>query len=501
MIPNGLIVSSQALEGNPLRDSEMLATMAKAAEMGGAAGIRANGVADITAIRKRTDLPIIGIDKRKDGDGHTVITPDFEGAKAIAEAGANVIALDVSFYDSPIREDRAVLIRRIHEELGLPVLADISTFEEAVFAVEAGAEAVSTTLSGYIPGALFQEWMRYTPDFSLLQKILEAKLPTKVYGEGRFWRGEDLTRAMRMGVDGLIVGKAVTNPMAITQYFRFCTDRGCSPVPRTEARREESAHIDQLDTCNVLGLINRAEIDTADIVGAAIPQITELVDHTVAAVKKGGRIFYAGAGTSGRIATADAAECPPTYGVPDDMFQAVVAGGRAAIVNAAESCEDDEGSAKQAFDDYGVKAGDVVVGISAAGAAPFVLAFMNAAKEKGCFVAAVVNNTDTPMEEIADVTVRLCTGAEVIKGSTRMKAGSAQKMALNMFSTAVCVKLGLVYGNYMVGMKATNTKLRARAVNMFTEITGESAETARFFLEPKEWSVREALKAWEATQS
>lgn len=218
--PRGLIVSSQALAGNPLRDSERLAVMAEAAAIGGASAIRANGVSDIAAIRRRVSLPIIGIDKRTDDTRRTVITPNFEGAKAIAEAGADIIAMDVTDYPSTIREDSRTLIRRIHEELGLLVMADISTAEEAARAADMGVDAVSTTLAGYIPGALHTDDELYTPNFALIEEIAAMKLPCVLVAEGRIWERADLAKAFELGAEAVVIGKAVTNPMAITRYFK-----------------------------------------------------------------------------------------------------------------------------------------------------------------------------------------------------------------------------------------------------------------------------------------
>lgn len=226
MFIKGLIVSCQALEGNPFRDSELLAVMAHSAELGGAKAIRANGVEDITAMRKKVSIPIIGIDKRKDETGRTVITPDFEGAAAIAAAGADIIALDATFFPSAIKEDTPQLIHRIHDELGLPVMADISTTEEAVAAAKAGADAISTTLAGYVPGALHTDDELYTPNFGLLEDILSQNLPCAVIAEGRFWKGEDVKKAFAMGIDGMVIGKAISNPMAITKYFNTCVNAG-----------------------------------------------------------------------------------------------------------------------------------------------------------------------------------------------------------------------------------------------------------------------------------
>lgn len=219
MFPKGLIVSSQALQGNPLRNSEYLAVMAEAAIIGGAKAIRANGVDDIREMRKRISAPIIGIDKRKDSSGRTVITPDFEGAKRIADAGATIIAMDVTDYPSDITEDRKTLIDRIHNELGLMVMADISTASEAKKAADMGADAVSTTLAGYVPNALHSPDELYKPNFELVKAIADMNLPCALVAEGRIWERSDLTKAFELGVDAVVIGKAITNPMAITKYF------------------------------------------------------------------------------------------------------------------------------------------------------------------------------------------------------------------------------------------------------------------------------------------
>lgn len=202
-----------------MRNSEYLAVMAEAAEKGGAKAIRANGMDDIIEIRKRVSVPIIGIDKRKDSSGRTVITPDFAGAKRVAEAGATIIAMDVTDYPSDITEDRRTLIERIHNELGLLVMADISTAEEAKKAADMGADAVSTTLAGYVPGALHTADELYVPNFSLIEEIANLHLPCTLVAEGRIWEKADLQKAFELGADAVVIGKAVTNPMAITRYF------------------------------------------------------------------------------------------------------------------------------------------------------------------------------------------------------------------------------------------------------------------------------------------
>lgn len=220
IIPKGLIVSCQAREGNPFRDSELLAVMAQAVEMGGAVGIRADGVEDIKAMKKRVSIPIIGINKRYDSKHRIVITPDFDSAAEIAAVGADIIALDATFEESDIRADVKETIYRIKTELKLPVMADISTLEEAVRAAEWGADIVATTLNGYLPGKEYPHDEKYVPNLVLLKSIIDSpKINCPVIGEGRFWRAEDVKKAFDMGVHALVIGKAITNPMAATEYF------------------------------------------------------------------------------------------------------------------------------------------------------------------------------------------------------------------------------------------------------------------------------------------
>lgn len=216
----GLVVSCQALAGNPLRDSYVLARLAKAAEIGGAVAIRANGVEDITEMKKLLNVPIIGINKQKDSTGRTVITPTFESAEEVYKAGADLIALDMTFQESDIREDPKKTVEQIHSKLGIPVMADISTVEEAVAACEAGVDLVSTTLAGYLPGKEFAPNEKYIPNYPLIERILhEKRITVPCIGEGRFWTPDALKKGLDMGLYGVVIGKAITNAMAITQYF------------------------------------------------------------------------------------------------------------------------------------------------------------------------------------------------------------------------------------------------------------------------------------------
>ena len=219
MFPKGLIVSSQALEGNPMKTTEKLASMAQAAVIGGAAALRVDGPEIVGELKKRVDVPIIGINKVHDKTGRIVITPNFELASEVARAGADIIALDATFYPNELRDDLKTLIDRIHNELGCMVMADISTAEEAENASNLGADAVSTTLAGYIPNALHTSEELYTPNYALIQEIADKKLSAHLVAEGRFWTPESVVKAFEIGADAVVIGKAITNPMAITKYF------------------------------------------------------------------------------------------------------------------------------------------------------------------------------------------------------------------------------------------------------------------------------------------
>lgn len=263
----------------------------------------------------------------------------------------------------------------------------------------------------------------------------------------------------------------------------------------TECVNQKTKNISNVSTEDMLTMINEEDATVAIAVKKSIPQIAKLVDSAVQTLSKGGRIFYCGCGTSGRLAVADAAECPPTYGVSADLVTAVIAGGSGAMVNALEGCEDSRERGIQAFLDANVTEKDLIIGISAAGRAPFVMAFMEKGKEIGCVVAAIVNNEETEMEKIADIAIVTLTGAEVIKGSTRMKAGTSQKMILNMFSTAVFIKMGCTYQNYMVNMIPNNRKLKTRAISIVSDILETDKDNAEKMLEANEWNIKATIKS------
>ena len=497
LLKKGLIVSCQTLDDSPLNSPEYLAVMAESAEKGGAVAICANGAENVSAMKKHLTVPLIGLNKLQDDSGATIITPNFESAKALATAGADVIALDATFRKSAVKEDTKTLIERIHKELKLPVLADISTAEEAVYAQEIGADYISTTLAGYTQDNPYSPDEKDLPDFDVIEKILQSGISIPVLAEGRFWQASDLAQAMQMGCHAVVIGKAITDPMAITSYFCQSVQTGLAlheKPPRTEERNEGTIDIDRIPTYAILKKINREDNTVAAKVKAALPAIANMIDGIFDNFTNGGRLLYCGAGTSGRLAVVDASECPPTYGVAHDRVIATMAGGNNAMFKASENKEDsyEEGWLEAKL--LNVTSKDTVIGISANGNAQFCLGFMAYAKECGAKTVALVNNYDTKMGAVADYPLTVLTGAEVVKGSTRMKAGTAQKMVLNMISTTLFIKSGCVISNLMVNMNTNNVKLRNRAVAMLAILTGKDETECRILLEENGWSIRKALE-------
>lgn len=249
-------------------------------------------------------------------------------------------------------------------------------------------------------------------------------------------------------------------------------------MPITEQVNPRTASIDQLSTTDALLLMNDEDATVATAVRATAPQIARIVDELVPRLARGGRLLLFGAGTSGRLAALDAAEWPPTFGTPPGLAQAFIAGGPAALTRAIEGAEDDEDLGRRDLRATNASERDLVLGVSASGGAAYVVGAVREARERGAFTAALTCRPGSPLEAVANVTVAPVVGPEVIAGSSRLKAGTAQKLVLNMISTVTMVRLGKVYGNLMVDVQATNAKLRARAVRIVCEITGAGAEEA-----------------------
>jgi len=262
---------------------------------------------------------------------------------------------------------------------------------------------------------------------------------------------------------------------------------------RTEQRLAASEKLDRMTALEIVRLMNREDRNVAAAVGSELPAIARAVDTIVAAMREGGRLIYVGAGSSGRMAVLDAAECPPTFGISRKQMVALIAGGRRAVTGAVEGAEDS--AANGARDLRRLKLGrkDVVVGIAASGTTPYVLGAMKYARGRGALTVAVMANQDMPLARLAKIAIAVGVGAEVLTGSTRLKAGTSQKMVLNMLSTAVMVRLGHVYENLMIDAVMTNKKLQGRAVRILMEASGAEVSAAEDALRAARHSMRVAL--------
>lgn len=251
-------------------------------------------------------------------------------------------------------------------------------------------------------------------------------------------------------------------------------------------------HLEQKSTFELLTEINTEDQKVAIAVTNAIPQIEPLVDAIVDKMRLGGRLFYIGAGTSGRLGVLDASECPPTFGVPKDMVIGLIAGGDKALRNPVENAEDDINQAWKDLSAYSMDAGDVLIGIAASGTTPYVINGLRKANEHGIITGSISCNPNTPVSSVAKYPIEVVVGPEYVTGSTRMKSGTAQKLILNMISTSVMIKLGRVLDNRMVDMQLSNEKLVDRGTKMVVEKTGISYQAAKDLL-IKSGSVRSAI--------
>lgn len=250
----------------------------------------------------------------------------------------------------------------------------------------------------------------------------------------------------------------------------------------TEERNPRTTHIDQLSTLDILQVMNDEDSAVTRVVRNALPQIALAVDAIVQAIERGGRLIYVGAGTSGRLGVLDAAECVPTFNTAPGLVIGVIAGGQAALTRAVEGAEDRSDDGERDLSNLNLTAKDVVIGIAASGRTPYVLGAMNAANQLGAVTAGIACNVPSALLDVVHIPIGLPVGPEVITGSTRLKAGTAQKMVLNMLSTTSMVRLGKVYGNLMVDVQITNEKLAHRAERITAEIADVTIEEARRLL-------------------
>ncbi|UZK72777.1 N-acetylmuramic acid 6-phosphate etherase [Proteus mirabilis] len=246
----------------------------------------------------------------------------------------------------------------------------------------------------------------------------------------------------------------------------------------TESRNHHSEHIDTLSTLEMLKVINNEDKKVPFAVEATLPHIARLVDKVVTAFSQGGRLIYCGAGTSGRLGILDASECPPTYGTPHDMVIGLIAGGHKAILQAVENAEDNVQLGAEDLRQLNFNAKDVLVGIAASGRTPYVIGALEYARSLGAVTGAISCNPDSPIAQRADIAITPIVGPEVVTGSSRMKAGTAQKLILNMITTGAMIKMGKVFGNLMVDVEATNAKLIERQIRIVMQATECDRATA-----------------------
>lgn len=261
----------------------------------------------------------------------------------------------------------------------------------------------------------------------------------------------------------------------------------------TEQVNINSQNLDQLSSLELVELFNQEDVAAVTAVAAAKIELAEAITRTSEALRHGGRLFYVGAGTSGRLGVLDAAECPPTFCTPPELVQGIIAGGAAALVRSSEDLEDRAEDGHAAIAQRHITDLDVVVGITAGGTTPFVHGALAAARQRGATTIFIACVPAAQVSADADIDIRLLVGAEVLAGSTRLKAGTATKLALNILSTGVMVQLGKVYGNRMVDVAVTNKKLRDRALRILQDLTGLEREAAGYLLERSHKRVKLAL--------
>ncbi|CAN5290551.1 N-acetylmuramic acid 6-phosphate etherase [soil metagenome] len=264
-------------------------------------------------------------------------------------------------------------------------------------------------------------------------------------------------------------------------------------LPVTEQENPKTANIDKLPTLDAIRLINNEDKIVAAAVEKVLPEIAETIDKIVERLKNGGRLFYVGTGTSGRLGVLDASEIPPTFGVSYDLIQGVIAGGYDALYKATESSEDDKEAGAEDLKKRGLTEKDAVIGIAASGRTPYTIGAVEYAKSLRCFTACITCVPESVITKAAEIAIVPIVGAEVIAGSSRMKAGTAQKMALNMISTATMIKLGYVKGNRMTNVKSSNAKLKERSLRILMSETDLDETSSQELLNKANWDLRVAI--------
>ncbi|HMO20169.1 MAG TPA: N-acetylmuramic acid 6-phosphate etherase [Candidatus Melainabacteria bacterium] len=261
----------------------------------------------------------------------------------------------------------------------------------------------------------------------------------------------------------------------------------------TEQPNPRTTDLDSLDPLDLVKRLHKENHTVAASVDYAVPAIAEAVEEILIRVRRGGRLVYIGAGTSGRLGVLDASECPPTFGVEPELVQGIIAGGNRALTTSVEGAEDVEEEGARALEEYGLKPEDSVIGIASSGRTPYVKGALRYARDKGAYSVALVNVSNSEIEKEADLVIRAVTGPEPITGSTRLKAGTAQKMILNLITNSLMVRLGKVYGNLMIDLRATNTKLKDRARRIVMKAAAVDEAKAAELLAEAEGSSKVAI--------
>ncbi len=273
-------------------------------------------------------------------------------------------------------------------------------------------------------------------------------------------------------------------------HLRGLDPRNMSRITESPSRYD---HLERMSTTELLRNINAEDHTVADAVAMVVPAIEPLVDAITGRMQRGGRLFYIGAGTSGRLGIVDASECPPTFGVPHGMVVGLIAGGDSAIRKAVEFAEDDTAQGWKDLQEHAIGPDDTVIGIAASGGTPYVVGALESARKAGLLTGCITCNPDSPVTQVCDHPIVAVVGPEFVTGSTRMKSGTAQKLILNMISTSVMIKLGRVQGNRMVDMQLSNNKLVDRGTRMVMDGLGVDYETANALLK-QHGSVRKAIE-------
>ncbi len=272
-------------------------------------------------------------------------------------------------------------------------------------------------------------------------------------------------------------------------------------IPLSEQENPRTAQISSLPTAEILRLMNEEDARVPEAIGRVLPEITKAVDGIVARLESGGRLFYIGTGTSGRLGVLDASECPPTFGVSPDLVQAIIAGGYDACYRAVEASEDDEDAGARDLDQRGFTKTDVLVGIAASGRTPYTVGAVNHARQMGALTIAITCVPDSRIAQAAEIRIIPLVGPEVIAGSTRLKAGTAQKLVLNMLSTATMIRLGYVTGNRMTNVQTRNVKLRARAIRILESELGLNETDAAAALDAAQGSLPTSIVMMQSGRS